>query len=187
MTLDKTATLQYYPKWVRGFDIITGIVAVTVGFWIILDTSLAQLSVLFLLALALLLIGFARIVKVATTSDEVMKSSSRVFNAVTGVVAIIAASYVFLFPLLTLLLTVAILGVALMVSGVTRLLMGVVEEELPLWARALLVIVGLLTIGLSLIAIAFPGYGFVVLTVILAFIFITNGFTRLVSGVTGRY
>ena len=102
-------------------------------------------------------------------------------------VAIIAASYVFLFPLLTLLLTVAILGVALMVSGVTRLLMGVVEEELPLWARALLVIVGLLTIGLSLIAIAFPGYGFVVLTVILAFIFITNGFTRLVSGVTGRY
>ena len=72
MTLDKTATLQYYPKWVRGFDIITGIVAVTVGFWIILDTSLAQLSVLFLLALALLLIGFARIVKVATTSDEVM-------------------------------------------------------------------------------------------------------------------
>ena len=187
MTLDKTATVPVYPTWVRGFDIITGIVAVTAGFWIIFDTSLAQLSVLFLLALALILIGFARIVKVATTSDEVMKSSSRVFNAVTGVVAIIAGSYVFIFPLLTILLTVAILAIALMLNGVTRLFMGVVEEELPTWVRALLVIVGLLTIGLSLIAIAFPGYGFVVLSVIIAFIFITNGFTRLISGVTGRY
>ncbi len=187
MTLDKNTTVQYYPNWVRGLDVITGIVALIVGFWILLDVSLVQLSILFLFSFALLLIGITRIVKVATTSDEVMKSSSRVFNAVAGVVAIIAAAYVFLFPLLTILVSIAILGVALMVTGTARLYMGVVEEDLPTWMRGINVIVGLLTIGLSLIAIALPGFGFLVLAVFIAFTFIFNAFARLSSGISGHY
>jgi uncharacterized membrane protein HdeD (DUF308 family) len=182
-----TSAVSTYPPWVRGLDVITGLVAVVVGFWIFLDPALAALSILYLFSFSMLLIGFTRIVKVATTSDEDMKRFSRGFNATAGVIAIIAAVYVFMFPLLTILLSVAILAVALLVSGFARLLIGAIEDGLPIWARILLVIVGLLTIVISVFAILFPGYGFVVLVLFIAITLIINGFTRLISGITGRY
>ncbi|MGD9397011.1 MAG: DUF308 domain-containing protein [Candidatus Thorarchaeota archaeon] len=187
MTLKKTTITLSFPTWVRGLDLVTGIIAVLVGFWIILDVSLAQLTILFLFSFALALIGFTRLVKVATTPDEIMKRSSRVLNTVAGVISIISAAYVFTFPLLTILLSIAILGIALMLMGAARLFMGAVEDELPIWMRALLIIIGLLTIGLSLLTIAFPGFGFIILAMLISIMLIINGFTRLVSGITGRY
>ena len=187
MTASGVVSNGSFPDWVRGLDIITGIIAVIVGFWIVLDTSLAQLTILFGFSFALALIGFTRIVKVATTPDEIMKSSSRVLNAVAGVISIISAAYVFAFPLVTILLSIAILGVALMLMGTARLFMGVIEDGLPTWMRALLIFIGLLTIGLSLLTIAFPGYGFAILTLLVSIMLIINGLTRLVSGITGRY
>ncbi len=178
---------SFFPTWVRGLDTITGVVALVVGFWILIDLSLAQISILYLLSFSLLLIGFTRIVKVATTSDEEMKRASRVFNTVAGVVSIIAAAYVFMFPLLTILISIAILAIALLMSGIARLYIGAVEAHLPSWVRGLLVIVGLITILVSILAIALPSYGFVVLVLFIAITLIINGFTRLVSGITGRY
>jgi uncharacterized membrane protein HdeD (DUF308 family) len=187
MTLEKNKTTLSLPTWVRGLDLVTGIVSLIVGFWIILDVSLAQLTILFLFSIALALIGLTRIVKAATTPDGLTKSSSRVLNTIAGVIAIIAAGYVFIFPLLTLLLSIAILSIALMLIGASRLFMGAVEDWLPNWIRSLLIVVGLLTIGLSLFAVAFPGYGFIALTMIISIVFIITGLTRLVSGITGRY
>lgn len=187
MTIETSASKLQYPSWVRGFDIITGLVSLFVGSWIFLDPSLAQLTILFLLAFALILIGFSRIVKVATTSDEVMKRASRVFNTVAGVVSIIGATYVFVYPLLAILLSIMILAISLLVGGIARLFIGATETDLPSWSRVLLVLVGLLTIGLSILTIAFPGYGFVVLILYIALTFIINGFTRLISGITGIY
>ncbi|MFW9833787.1 MAG: DUF308 domain-containing protein [Candidatus Thorarchaeota archaeon] len=176
-----------FPNWVRGLDLVAGIIAVAVGFWILLDISLAQLTILFLFSFALAVIGLTRIVKVATTPDEIMKSSSRVLNAIAGVISIISAAYVFLFPLLTIFLSITILSIALMLVGTSRLFMGAVEESLPTLMRAFLIIVGLLTIGLSLLSIAFPGYGFIVLSTIISIALIINGLTRIASGITGRY
>ncbi len=187
MSVGSTATNPSFPNWVRGLDLVTGIIAVLVGFWIFLDVSLAQLTILFLFSFALALIGFTRLVKVATTPDEIMKRSSRVLNTVAGVLSIISAAYVFTFPLVTILLSIAILGVALMLMGTARLYMGAVEDGLPIWMRTLLIIIGLLTIGLSLLTIAFPGYGFVILIMLISIMLIINGLTRLVSGITGRY
>ena len=158
-----------------------------VGFWIVIDVSLAQITILFLFSFALAIVGFTRLVKVATTPDEVMKSSSRVLNAIAGVISIISAGYVFLFPLLTILLSIAILGIALMLMGTARLFIGAVEDGLPTWMRSFLIIIGLVTIGLSLLTIAFPGYGFAILTMLISIMLIINGITRMVSGITGRY
>jgi uncharacterized membrane protein HdeD (DUF308 family) len=182
-----TSVTSTYPTWVRGLDTITGVISVVVGFWIIFDIALAQLTILYLLSFSLLLIGITRIVKVATTSDEDMKRASRVFNATAGVIGIIAAAYVFMFPLFTILLSIAFLAVALLVGGIARIYIGAVESHLPSWSRGLLLIVGLLTIVISMMAIIFPGYGFVVLVLYIAITLIINGFTRLISGITGRY
>lgn len=187
MTLDSIRTNPYFPNWVRILDLVAGFVALLVGSWIILDVSLAQITILFLLSFALALVGLTRIVKVATTPDETMKRSSRVLNTVVGVISIIAAAYVFAFPLLTIFLSISFLSVALILVGTSRLFMGAVEEGLPNWMRGFLIIIGLFTIGLSLFTIAFPGYGFIILTIIMSLVLIINGITRIVSGITGRY
>jgi len=65
--------------------------------------------------------------------------------------------------------------------------MGATEKDLPGWVRVLLIIVGLWTLILSLLAIAFPGFGFLVLTLFISVVIIISGFTRVISGLTGRY
>jgi len=174
-----------YPNWVRGWDIIVGLISLIVGVWVLFDISLAQISVLFLLAFGLLLIGIARLVKSATATG--MKTLSRGFNILAGATAIALGLAVFVFPLVAILTLIALLAIGLMFTGVARVVIGASEGDMPGWLRALSVIVGLLSIGLSFVVILFPGFGFLTLILYMSIVFILNGFTRVISGVTGQY
>jgi uncharacterized membrane protein HdeD (DUF308 family) len=102
-----------------------------------------------------------------------------------GILAIFLSSLVFIFPGLSILLLIAFVAISLMLMGVARIIMGGSEDILPSWLRGLNLIVGIISIGLGFLAIAFPGFGFFTAVFYIAISLITNGFARISSGVSG--
>jgi uncharacterized membrane protein HdeD (DUF308 family) len=57
---------------------------------------------------------------------------------------------------------------------------------LPIWARALAIVVGLFTIVAGLLVLVFPGLGLLVVVYFLAFALLLLGVERLAMGITGH-
>ena len=58
--------------------------------------------------------------------------------------------------------------------------------KLPTWYRALAVVVGLITIVLGIVVLAFPGLALLTLVFLLAFALLVIGIDRLIAGITGH-
>jgi uncharacterized membrane protein HdeD (DUF308 family) len=60
------------------------------------------------------------------------------------------------------------------------------QQKLPGWARALAVVVGLVSIIAGLLVLVFPELGLLVVVYFLAFAFLLLGIERLAMGITGH-
>jgi len=60
------------------------------------------------------------------------------------------------------------------------------QQKLPGWARALAIVVGLVSIIAGLLVLVFPGLGLLVVVYFLAFAFLLLGIERLAMGITGH-
>lgn len=60
------------------------------------------------------------------------------------------------------------------------------QLKLPGWARALAIVVGLVSIVAGLMVLVFPGLGLLVVVYFLAFAFLLLGIERLAMGITGH-
>ena len=78
-----------------------------------------------------------------------------------------------------------LLSFALLIHGIARVVIGGFANVFPRWLRGLLVVVGLLTIVLSVIVFISSALGFLTLIFILSISFLLNGLARIVSGTTG--
>ncbi|MFB0501891.1 MAG: hypothetical protein ACETVP_05415 [Candidatus Bathyarchaeia archaeon] len=78
-----------------------------------------------------------------------------------------------------------LLSFALLIHGIARVVVGGFAKVFPSWLRGLLVVVGLLTIVLSVTVFISSAVGFLTLVLILSITFLLNGIARIVSGITG--
>jgi short repeat uncharacterized protein DUF308 len=60
------------------------------------------------------------------------------------------------------------------------------QVKLPVWYRILAVIVGLITIGLAFVFLAFPGLALLTVVFLLGFVLLVIGIDRLIAGITGH-
>ncbi len=58
--------------------------------------------------------------------------------------------------------------------------------RLPAWYRALTAVVGLISIALAFVILAFPGLALLTLVFLLAFALLVIGIDRLIAGITGH-
>ena len=78
---------------------------------------------------------------------------------------------------------VFLLALALLAYGIVNLVIAGAASLVSKWMRALLIIVGSLSVILSLIVIGFPGIGLVALVVMLSVTFLLNGIESIISGI----
>lgn len=78
-----------------------------------------------------------------------------------------------------------LLSFALLIHGIPRVVVSGFVNVFPRWPRGLLVVVGLLTIVLSVIVFISSALGFLTLVFIISISFLLNGLARIVSGTTG--
>ena len=171
------------PGWLRALDILFGLIAIILAVVVLAYQELAILTLIFVLSIALLIIGIARVI--IGLSAKYLSDGLRALNVGTGILAFVLAIVALFYPELATQMLIYLLSFALLVIGIARLVIGGFAKVLPSWLRGLLVAVGLLTIVLSVVVFISPTMGEVTLVFLLSISFLLNGIARIGSGITG--
>ncbi|TFG26657.1 hypothetical protein EU527_19485 [Candidatus Thorarchaeota archaeon] len=177
-------SLEEYPKSARVLDILIGLIIVFLGAWIILDTSIVEPTIIFLLALGLVFIGFTRIGKGILMSD--LKKGTRAIKIVTGLIAIVLATAALYFTELAITVLITLLTFGIMFLGLARIAVGYLEEDIKKGTRIFFIVGGGIVFIFGFIAAIFPSLGLYTLKIILAVTFLILGSIRITSGATGE-
>jgi len=169
--------------WVRALRVIVGLIAIAASVVALTFPGLSVITLLFLLSFVLLFLGIARIAH--SVKAKLWSKGLRALYAVVGVVALILGAVVLAFPLLGIATLVFLLAFALLAYGIVSLVIGgsAAASLVSKWMRALLVIVGALSVIFSLVVLVFPGIGLVTLVIWLSVSFLLNGIESMISGI----
>jgi len=171
------------PSWLRALDILLGLIAVILSIMVLVYQELTILTLIFVLSITLLIIGIARIF--SGIFAVYLSNGLRAVHAGTGILAVALAIVAMLYTGLATQVLIYLLSFALLINGIARIVIGGFARVFPSWLRGSLVVVGLLTIVLSVFVFVSPGPGFLALVLILSFMFLFNGIARIVQGITG--
>ncbi len=171
------------PGWLRALDIVLGLIAVILSIVVLVYQELAILTMIFVLSIALLILGIARIF--GGIFAKYLSDGMRAVKVGIGILALVLGAIAFLYTDLTTQVLIYILSFALLLNGIARLVIGGFARLLLSWLRGLLTVVGLLTTILSVVVFVSPAFGELTLVLILSITFLLNGIARIASGITG--
>lgn len=171
------------PPWLRMLRIVIGGISIILSLAVLFSLSSSILTALLVLSVVLLVLGIERI-----SAGVVMPHDkrSRLVNIVLGL-AIIAFSILLMeFPIFASSILVVIGAVALLLSGIARIINGASSKDSGLH-RAFLIGVGALSIAVSALVIAKPfGFGVAFLVILISIAFFASGVEMMVLGITKR-
>lgn len=169
------------PTWLRNANVIFGIITILVAILVIAQPGLTITILVVLIGVGLLLLGLARFLR--GLFEIRLSNFLRFFNILTGLLILILALITLLFQALVVLILIWILAAALLVLGLARLLVGLLDNESPTWFRALLILVGLISLAVSFLLFLLPALGELTLVIFLAWVLILNGITRITNAI----
>lgn len=168
---------------IRISQIVLGAIATVLSIAIIINPGIGVATLITLLSITLIVSGLERII---TGVPPYFKKSTRIGNIVLGALAIIFGIAVIAFPIMTTLLLVTLLSMGLLFLGIARIIQGVVDKSISRASRIGLIIVGIISIAISLLVFAHPVSGIIMLTILLAINLLIIGVHNIVNGVSGK-
>jgi uncharacterized membrane protein HdeD (DUF308 family) len=161
--------------WLRLVEIIAGIIIIALGVFVIANPSLATITLVFFLGVALIILGVTCFIRVFANG---IAGWQRLLNLILSALTIILAAFVIANPLIYgSSLLVVLLGLALLFAGIASAARGAAGG----------IVVGILGIILGFVVIVFPGLGLATLVFLLAVFLLVFGFESIVSGIMGRW
>ena len=171
------------PKSMRTVDIILGAITLVIAGLVIAWPGFGLTILLLWLSISLLFAGFEGIIVGA--AGKGLSGGQRAFRLIAGVIAVGLSIAVIAFPVSALLSTVVILSIALLFIGGSAIGKGITEKFMSGWARAMYVIVGGVTVALSIGLMVAPGFGLLTVYSLMAAILVINGAAYVIAGITG--
>jgi uncharacterized membrane protein HdeD (DUF308 family) len=169
------------PKGMRAFEIGLGIVLVVLSAIVILNPIGGFLSLIWILGILLLAIGVEMIVSHVFTPHR-----SRFAGIGLGIAVIVLAVIAVAFPLITSIIVIALLGVALLFSGVSKIIHGISDKQRKKWNRGFSVATGALSIILAIMILVFPVFGIAFAGLLIAISLAITGIQMIFSGISGK-
>jgi uncharacterized membrane protein HdeD (DUF308 family) len=169
--------------WVRALEIITGLLTIVFGILVFAFPGWGVTTLIFLLSVGLFFIGFRSIALVGLKD---LPTGIKVLTAVTGVISLILAALVVVYPGFGLVTLLTFVSFGLLVHGSARLILAYALKETVSWVRGLMVAVGVANVLLSIAVLFLPGLALLVLTSVLAVLLLLSGAEMVASGVIGR-
>jgi uncharacterized membrane protein HdeD (DUF308 family) len=160
-----------------------GIIAIGLSLSVIVYPSVGVHTVSFLLAAALLVVGFER---VAIGFLSIHSKSSRVGNIALGAVVIGLSLTVLAFPLFTTGFLAIMLAFGLLFSGIARIVQGVSSKNGSKGSRALMAGVGVLAVAISVMVFSTPLLGITILNFVLAIALLIIGIQCIASAISSK-
>lgn len=171
-----------YPSWIRLLDDATGIIVISVALVAVFESAFSLTFSLEILAVGLLLMGIAWIVwGVYIIHSNTKARAFMIFTGITVVVLSLIELILYSSPPEFLIIFPA--GGMILV-GLSRLVLGFLIGDIPIWIQMLQVLAGILTLNLAAFVFIFPTVGVAILLIFLVISFIANGLVRLIIGRT---
>jgi uncharacterized membrane protein HdeD (DUF308 family) len=167
----------------RTIEIILGIIALAAGILALFFPTAVVVTLVVFFGIALLAIGILRIASAVSTSR--MYGSTRTTNAIIGVVAKIIGILILFFPIFATATIVILIGFAILIYGLGRLVVGGAASNLSGGLRALMIIFGILVAVFGVIIILFPVIGVYTYAFFVALALILIGIDSIASGSVG--
>jgi uncharacterized membrane protein HdeD (DUF308 family) len=169
--------------WLRGLRVVVGLMAIAAAIIVLVLPGLAVLTLVLLLSFGLLFLGVARIAH--SVAAKLWSKGHRALMAVAGVVALILGALILALPVLGVGALIFLLAFALMAYGIISLLIGawIGAGALSKWWRALLIIIGTLSVLFSFIVVVFPALALLTLVAMLSVALLLNGIESMISGI----
>lgn len=176
--------VEKLPSWIRAAEVILGIVSLVAGIYVLAYPSVAIATLILLLAVGLIFLGWRDIVLGAM--GKFLPSWLRAANIVLGISAFILSVVVIAQPGFAVLTLILILYVALFVRGVAAVAMGAAGKQFSTMLRGLSAGVGILSIILAIVFLALPALAVATLVVLLSFGLLVTGLESIAVGAIGR-
>ena len=171
------------PGWLRGFEVVTGLLSVVLGFLVLVFPGWGVSTLVILLSLGLIFVGVRSISLVGYGR---LPKGLRAVSVITGILSLIFALLVLIFPGFAILTLLFLVSAALLFYGVGRIFVAYTLKTMASWIKGVMVAVGIVDVILSVVVFVLPGLAVLTLAVILALALLISGAEMIVSGAIGR-
>ena len=174
-------------KEITSSNILNGVIIMILSSIVFFYTSAALIFLIYVFTVILLISGISRVY--ISINNEDLSNIGKATKFVSGFILIIVSFVVFITtlgdPTFSTEILIFFLTIGLIVIGIARVGTGVVNQKFIKWFRIFLVIVGSITIVLSLISIIAAESDVTITIYLIATSLFINGFTRFLYGLTG--
>lgn len=171
------AEVKVMKKGMKILNRSAGAIIIVLGLVTIVNRQLATLFALIILGVSLLLLGVTQIFVGFYIKEEV--KHLRILKIAFGILLISLAIIVIAIHSLGVGVFIILLASAMLANGILRIIIAIVEKNLPNWYVVLSTLVAVITIFFGILTLIFAKYGAFTLIILLSIIFIFDGLTRI--------
>ncbi len=169
--------------WLRALEIVTGLLTIVFGILVFAFPEWGVTTLVFLVAAGLFFVGLRSIAVIGVRG---LTKGIRVLNAITGILSLVLAVLVVVFPSFGLVTLLTFVSIGLAIHGFGRLFLAYALKDTVSSVRGLMVAVGVVDVILSIIVLFLPGLSLLVFASVLGIMLIVSGVEMVASGVIGR-
>ena len=148
---------EKFPSLYRALQILLGVIAIVLAVAVWVYYSFAVAFMIFLFAFALVFIGMS--VFIIGAGGKTLPSWRRSLDVALGSLSILIAILVIIFPITGISMLIILLGIGLLICGVSGITTGVSNLDLPEWHRATYIFFGAVLAILSIFILMNPTLG----------------------------
>ena len=175
---------QKTPTWLRIAEIVLGAVCIGSSFVVLAKPALTVTLIITMVGLAFLFVGISRVISGLLLRN--LSGSTRAISVVTGALAIGISIIAIVNPIFAVKILIIYVAFALLIYSAGNIATGASSKTSSSTDRGLNVVVGVLTVGLSIAVIIMPGLAIHTMTLFLSIALIITGIGSVVSGIEGK-
>ncbi len=174
-------------KILTSSNLIFGTGIIILAILVMTFTVAAVITLLFILSIAIIIIGLARLVN-AYANDE-LDTSGKIAKFITALIALIFGIIVIVntatTPMITVEILIILVNILLLIIGFARIYIGLTTKEYFKGYRGFTVLIGIVMIILSLLVFLSPTFDNATSIVIVSVSMLLSGIARFVLGMIG--
>ena len=171
------------PGWLRALEIATGLLTLVLGVLVLVFPSWGISTLVILLSFG---IFFSAIRSISLIGYSGLSKGLRAISVIAGIISLIFAVLVLIFPGFAILTLLILVSTALLVYGVGRIFVAYTLKTMASGIKGMMIVVGIIDVILSFVVFVLPGLAVLTFAVILALALLISGAETIVSGATGR-
>ncbi|MGZ5551526.1 MAG: HdeD family acid-resistance protein [Nitrososphaeraceae archaeon] len=173
------------PKWLRIVQITIGLAAIILSIFIIVSSKLGGITAISMVAITLLIVGIERI---ASGISSRYSKRSRLINIGLGAVIVLFGIFTLANPSGSISFMILLVGLALLINGIVRIIDALIKKKYEdnQANKIFRLIVGIISVAIAILTLASPGFGVILVALVVGIALLINGIEIIVAGIRGQ-